>query len=114
MVRIIHEAKLPAFSSSSLRFDSAFVKFNAAGDTYGKVLGCDAFSPAHLEPTNPGLFWYGIHGVEILYTIMGRGCKRVGCSSTDDADLAVGVWDGGPSAACAASARARIATGRGC
>jgi len=95
MVRIIKEAKLPAFSTSSLRFDSAFVKFNAAADKHGQVLGCDAFSPAHLEPTNPGLFWYGIHGVEILFTLMGRGCKTVSCNSTQDADLAVGVWKEG-------------------
>lgn len=95
MVRIIREHKLPAFSCSSLRFDSAFVKFNEEKDKHGKVLGCDAFSPAHLEPTNPGLFWYGIHGVEILYTIMGAGCKQVECTSTPDGDLAVGVWSDG-------------------
>lgn len=95
MVRIIKETKLSAFSTSSLRFDSAFTKFLAAGDKHGKVLGCDAFSPAHLEPTNPGLFWYGVHGVEILFTIMGRGCKTVSCNSTEDVDLAVGVWEGG-------------------
>lgn len=95
MVRIIKEAQLPAFSTSSLRYDSAFVKFNAAKDKHGQVLGCDAFSPAHLEPTNPGLFWYGVHGVEILFTLMGRGCKTVSCNSTDDTDLAVGVWNKG-------------------
>jgi len=53
----------------------------------GKVCGCDAFSPASLEPTNPGFFWYGIHGVEILYTIMGTGCQTVRCTSTNDGDL---------------------------
>jgi predicted dehydrogenase len=95
MVRIIREARLPAFSCSSLRFDTAFVKFNEARDKHGQVLGCDAFSPAHLEPTNPGLFWYGVHGVEILYTIMGRGCRKVSCNSTEDADVATGVWGDG-------------------
>lgn len=92
MVRIINEAKLPAFSCSSLRFDSAFTRFNAEADKHGKILGCDAFGPAHLEPTNPGLFWYGIHGVEILYTLMGPGCRSVECTSTDDGDMAVGIW----------------------
>ncbi|NLU20467.1 MAG: Gfo/Idh/MocA family oxidoreductase [Phycisphaerae bacterium] len=92
MVRLLKEAKVPAFSTSSLRFDSAFVNFNKEKDKHGKVLGCDAFSPAHLEPTNPGLFWYGIHGVEILYTLMGTGCKKVECSSTEDGDVAVGTW----------------------
>jgi hypothetical protein len=41
------------------------------------------------------LFWYGIHGVEILYTAMGTGCERVVQTSTDGADLVVGVWQGG-------------------
>jgi len=44
---------------------------------YGKVLGRNVYSPAHLEKTHPDLFWYGIHGVEVLYTIMGTGCKNV-------------------------------------
>lgn len=96
MVRLIRDHKLPCFSCSSLRYDSAVAGFMASDENArGKVVGCDAFSPAHLEPTNPGLFWYGVHGVEILYTIMGRGCQRVQCSSTPDGDLAVGVWADG-------------------
>ncbi len=95
MVKIIKEAKLPAFSCSSLRYDSRIVKFMAETDKHGPVRGCDAFSPASLEPTNPGLFWYGVHGVEILYTIMGRGCKAVQCMSTDAGDLAIGAWGDG-------------------
>jgi hypothetical protein len=95
MVKIIKDTKLPAFSSSSLRYDSKVVQFMAEGDKHGRIVGCDAFGPAHLEPTNPGLFWYGIHGVEILYTIMGRGCKAVQCMSTPDGDLAIGAWKDG-------------------
>jgi hypothetical protein len=94
MVKIIKEARLPAFSCSSLRYDSKVAQF-VADDKHGKVIGCDAFGPAHLEPTNPGFFWYGIHGIEILYTIMGRGCKAVQCMSTEDGDLAVGAWKDG-------------------
>jgi hypothetical protein len=102
MVKVIKEHKLPCFSASSLRFDSAFANFLAEvkkeketskdkGGAAG-IIGCDAYAPASLDPTNPGFFWYGIHGVEILYTLMGPGCKRVACSSTPDGDLAVGVW----------------------
>ncbi len=95
MFKIIKDAKLPAFSCSSLRFDSRVAGFADLTDKHGKVVGCDAFGPAHLEPTNPGFFWYGIHGVEILYTIMGRGCRAVQCMSTADGDLAIGAWKDG-------------------
>jgi hypothetical protein len=61
----------------------------------GAVMGCDAFSPATLEPSNPGYFWYGVHGVESLYTFMGAGCQRVAAHHTADADLVVGYWGDG-------------------
>ncbi len=111
MVKLVKEHRLPCFSSSSLRFDSAYAAFQASrvpapatapatAPAEGQaeapvVLGCDAYAPAALEPTNPGFFWYGIHGVEILYTVMGTGCRRVQCTSTPDGDLAVGVWEDG-------------------
>ena len=34
-------------------------------------------SPASLEPHHPDLYWYGVHGCESLYTVMGTGCISV-------------------------------------
>jgi predicted dehydrogenase len=85
--------KVPVFSSSSLRFMEDAQA--ARGGSCGKVLGCDTFSPCSLEKTHPDLFWYGIHGVEILYTVMGPGCQTVNRSSTADADVVMGTWEGG-------------------
>lgn len=84
----------PLFSASSLRFDANVLalKDKIGGDP---VYGCDAYSPATLEPTNPGLFWYGVHAVELLYAFMGGGCRAVRCISTADADCVVGEWDDG-------------------
>lgn len=96
MVRLIKEHKLPCFSSSSLRYDSAFQQLlDERDEKYGKIIGVDAYSPAHLEKTNPGLFWYGIHGVEILYTLMGTGCKSVSSTVTPEGEVNIGLWDGG-------------------
>ncbi len=92
MVHLIRRYDLPCWSSSSLRFDSGFSDVVEHPDKYGRIIGCDVHSPAHLEPTNPGLFWYGIHGVEILYTIMGPGCRSVSCTSTPEADVVIGAW----------------------
>lgn len=85
--------KVPVFSSSSLRFMEDAQK--ARNGSCGTVLGCDTFSPCSLEPTHPDLFWYGIHGIEILFTVMGPGCQTVNRSSTADADVVMGTWEGG-------------------
>ena len=82
------EHDVPWFSSSSLRF-------GAETPDVGAVLGCDAWSPCALEPTQPDLFWYGIHGVEALYTVMGPGCARVTRVTTAGTDLVVGEWTDG-------------------
>src|SRR6056297_2280130 len=84
---------VPLFSSSSLRYsDGAQAIRNG---TAGKVLGCAAYSPCSLEPHHSDLFWYGIHGVETLYTCMGVGCESVTRTSSDDFELVVGKWQDG-------------------
>jgi hypothetical protein len=80
------------FSSSGLRYISnidAVKKERAIGD----VLGVDAYSPCIIEPTHPDLFWYGVHGVETLFTAMGTGCKTVTRFKQPDHELVVGQWD---------------------
>src|SRR5690606_20107783 len=46
-----------------------------------------------LEATHMDFSWYGIHGVEMLFTIMGLGCKSVTRTHTPDSDVVVGLWD---------------------
>ncbi len=82
---------VPVFSSSSLRYVENVQR--AAGGEIGQILGVFTFSPCHLEPTHPDLFWYGIHGVEMLYAVMGTGCKSVTRISTKDTDQATGTWE---------------------
>ncbi len=82
---------VPMFSSSSLRYIPGAEEISKG--KYGKVQGADVYSPAHLEKTHPDLFWYGIHGVEMLYTIMGNGCKNVIRVTTQNTDIVVGTWE---------------------
>lgn len=83
--------KLPVFSSSSLRYGTGTAEIR--GGSIGRVMGADTYSPATLERTHPDLFWYGIHGVETLYTVMGTGCRSVSGIFTDDTDFVTGIWE---------------------
>lgn len=86
---------LPLFSSSSLRYAPELVAFKNAEFQNGPVIGCDAYGPASLHSRNPGLFHYGIHGVETLFAVMGPGCESVTCTFEDGAEVAAGRWKGG-------------------
>jgi len=85
--------KTPVFSSSSLRYMSNMNDI-VRNQSAGKALGAESFSPCSLEATHPDFFWYGVHGVEALFTVMGTGCQTVTRVHTPDTDVAVGVWEG--------------------
>jgi predicted dehydrogenase len=85
---------VPWFSSSSLRFGPKLVALKT-DPKVGEIVGATAFSPCKTEPHHPDLYWYGIHGVEALYTLMGPGCESVTRVQTDGAELVVGTWKGG-------------------
>jgi Oxidoreductase family, NAD-binding Rossmann fold len=91
--KVAQHYEVPVFSSSALRFMSSAQ--DVANGKIGKVLGADAYSPCPLEKTHPDFFWYGIHGVETLYTVMGTGCSELVRVHTDGTDVAVGTWDDG-------------------
>jgi hypothetical protein len=61
----------------------------------GEIIGADCFGPMSIEPTQPGLFWYGVHSVEMLIAILGPGCREVRAATTDDHDLISGIWHDG-------------------
>jgi predicted dehydrogenase len=82
------------FTASALRFSAAIADM-PADPKLGDVVSCQAWSPCHLDPTHPDLYWYGIHGVETLFTVMGPGCKSVTRTTTPDTDHVTAVWTDG-------------------
>ncbi len=94
IARLAAESGTPFFSASSLRFHEPLVKLKADPEV-GKVIGASAWSPCPTEPHHPDLFWYGVHGVEMLYALMGPGCESVRNWHTAEADVVVGRWRGG-------------------
>jgi len=91
--RLADENNVPVFSSSALRFAEGYhaARYQRTSP-FGKVRSCVAWAPMKIEPHHPDLFWYGIHGCEILYTIMGPGCKTV---ARVEKEKVVGVWEDG-------------------
>lgn len=85
--------KVPVFSSSALRYTEK-AQAARAGD-FGTVIGADTYTPCKFETTHPDFFWYGIHGAEPLFTVMGTGCTSVVRVSCEEVDFLVGTWRDG-------------------
>lgn len=99
-VRIIDEAKAsgtPLFTSSALRYGKVTQALRSGA--HGKVKSVEAFSPAKLEKSHVDLYWYGIHGIEPLFTVLGKGVQKVKRTVTTDGLIEVhGEWSGGRTA----------------
>ncbi len=76
ILKLSKESGVPFFSCSCVRFQPEIMKLRTAPGV-GKLTKAQGSSPMSMEPHHPDLFWYGIHGVEALYTVMGRGCVSV-------------------------------------
>ena len=93
IVRLANAEKVPVMSCSSLRYAQPLVE--AVGGRREEVLGCDTFGPLSEVPTQPGLFFYGVHAVDMLVSVMGHGCQHVGAMHTDAGDVLTLAWPGG-------------------
>jgi len=92
--RLARARGVPVFSSSSLRFGRDTQA--ARSGKFGRIAHAETFCPVYVEPTHPELFWYGIHGVEALFTVLGPGCRTVRRGTTADGRIEVtGEWEGG-------------------
>ncbi|YCM46846.1 Gfo/Idh/MocA family oxidoreductase (plasmid) [Verrucomicrobiaceae bacterium 227] len=92
--RLAKEAGVPIFSSSSLRYGKSTQAVRAG--SIGEITYALCSSPAKIEPHHPDLYWYGVHGCESLFTVMGTGCQSVVRSTTADGLIEVkGTWANG-------------------
>lgn len=93
IVRLAKENKIPLFSSSSLRYGPEPLAPKLA--KIGDLTSAYSIGPAEFEPHHPDFFWYGIHSVEALYTVLGTGCTQVVRTATPNTDVITGVWKDG-------------------
>ena len=92
--KLAESHNVPCWSSSSLRYSSGIIGMRN-NEKVGEVMGCSAFGSCSTIEHHPDLYWYGIHGIEILFTIMGPGCESVSRTHTENCDYVVGVWNDG-------------------
>jgi hypothetical protein len=91
---LAQQHNVPVFSSSSLRFHAG-IQGALKDDKIGDILGAATWGPCSTSPGTPDLFFYGIHGIEPLFALMGTGCETVSRVAEKDFDLATGVWKDG-------------------
>jgi hypothetical protein len=90
LAQLARERGIPWFSASSLRYSPI------ADLRSSEVISAITWAPGPLEPHHQlDLSWYGIHGVEMLYTILGKGCIAVSRVSTPNSDVVTGKWGDG-------------------
>ena len=85
---------VPCFSSSSLRFAPGIQEL-LTNKSLGTIAGAITWGPCSYMEGTPDMFFYGIHGIEPLYALMGTGCETVTRITTKDTDLISGTWKDG-------------------
>ena len=96
IVRLANAEKVPVMSCSSLRYADNLVE--ALAGKREDVLSCDAFGPLSEEPTQPGLFFYGVHAIDMAVSVLGHGCAEVRSTHTQAGDVVTLAWPGGRTA----------------
>lgn len=95
MLRLSQEHDTLLFSSSGLRYTDDVLRFAQSAPRYGAVHGVISYGPAKYSEGNPGLFHYGIHATELLFTLMGPGCVRVATVGNESVDVCTAWWNDG-------------------
>jgi predicted dehydrogenase len=95
LVELAARRSVPFLSASSLRFAAEVQAVRQGQFEIGPLTGVDVYAPATLHQYNPGLLHYGVHGVEMLYALLGLGCQEVTCSFHEDGEVVTGRWSDG-------------------
>lgn len=73
------------YSASSLRFADETHQIDRK--SLGDLVCIDAYGPGELSDALPGLFFYGVHTIEMIDAIWGPGVQRVSAVHHGDRDL---------------------------
>lgn len=95
IIALARKHNAPLMSCSALRYAPEVQSALKLREKYGRILSADVWTNAPLHPGNPGLLHYGIHGVEVLFTLLGRGCLDVRSASTPQGEVHLARWGTG-------------------
>src|SRR5688572_10491977 len=94
IVQISKDTGTPFFSTSSARFHPDIPRLRA-DTSIGKVQRVQANYVLSPRAFQPDLFYYGIHGVEALYAVMGPGCVTLSRKIDAGSDVTTCTWKDG-------------------
>jgi hypothetical protein len=94
IVALSKETRTPFFSASSVRFHKEIPALRG-NSSLGKVTKVEATYLLQPLEFHPDLFYYGIHGVEALYAVMGTGCTTLARRVEGNLDVTTCTWKDG-------------------
>jgi predicted dehydrogenase len=94
MFKLADQHGVAMMSCSSLRYAQSVAEA-MSDSSLGPIVGCDIFGPMDIEPSQGGLFWYGIHSVELANRVMGRGCREVRAIKSETQEQVTAFWPDG-------------------
>ena len=92
--KLAEKENVPCFSSSSVRFSPSLQEM-IKNPQLGTLAGAMTWGDCSYQEGTPDMFFYGIHGIEPLYALMGTGCESVTRIQTKDTDVISGLWKDG-------------------
>ncbi len=85
LLAMARKSSARCYSASSLRFAAEIESIKRGA--LGKLHAIDAFGPGELHESMAGLFFYGVHTIDMVDAIWGPGVKRVSAIHMSDRDL---------------------------
>ncbi|MHA1793930.1 MAG: Gfo/Idh/MocA family oxidoreductase [Promethearchaeota archaeon] len=88
IVHLSRKNDAPFFSASSVRFARGIHDIGISKD----IAFAEAIGPLHVLDDYPGWFWYGVHVVETLFSLLGEGAKDVKVTIKDGIETVYSSW----------------------
>lgn len=85
ILELARKHNTPCYSASSLRFANEVRGLDKLD--LGRIESIDAYGPGELNDAMKGLFFYGIHTIEMVDAMWGGGIAKVRCDQTPDRDI---------------------------